>query len=498
MRARPTTSATASPRAAAASLPPTPALLAMGGDSRIAVSGQAQTNRYGRRPFPDPELVPFGSSTASTISPLGFATAERWRADILQALAHQSPGAVHAAFAEVVRSELAAVLGLQDMAGLEAILAASGTDLHRIAARVVAGDDERPLRVILAAAGETGTGVAAALNAAGGCDCEVTAVRARAPDGGVRPSAIVDAEVERLAREALRAGGRVLVVMVDVSKTGLATPSLEVARRLGAQSGDVTVLVDACQLRLSASALRGYLDAGFLVAVTGSKFAGGPAFCGALLAPEKAAARLRDSRPAGFWDGSSVRGDWPAGWAARTALPHTASFGLLLRWGAALAELQAFAALPPAKVAAFTARFAQMAADAIAEEPALLAAPGVAAAGDPPPTIFPVLLAPTGQPFGAAAAGQVELLMRSGLGEWLSDRPDARRLARNRFEMGQPVVCGAPGAPKAAALRLCLGAPAIVRALSTPKGEAQVLALGRAALAKAAALAEELARRGVA
>ena len=57
--------------------------------------------------------------------------------------------------------------------------------------------------------------------------------------------------------------------------------------------GRVQVVVDACQMRLGRPRLKKYLDRGYLVIVTGSKFFTGPAFSGALLVPAGLARRAR-------------------------------------------------------------------------------------------------------------------------------------------------------------------------------------------------------------
>ena len=49
-------------------LPGADELLCLGGDHRIRLDDVSGQNRYGCPPKPDPELLAFGSSTASTIS----------------------------------------------------------------------------------------------------------------------------------------------------------------------------------------------------------------------------------------------------------------------------------------------------------------------------------------------------------------------------------------------------------------------------------------------
>src|ERR1700693_3681696 len=58
---------------------------------------------------------------------------------------------------------------------------------------------------------------------------------------------------------------------------------LDEIRRRGPRR--VQIVVDACQMRLGRPRLRKYLDRGYIVIVTGSKFFTGPPFSGALLVP---------------------------------------------------------------------------------------------------------------------------------------------------------------------------------------------------------------------
>ena len=104
-----------------------------------------------------------------------------------------------------------------------------------------------------------------------------------------------------------------LLHVLDTSKTGLAGPSREIAAQIAASAPErVLVMVDACQLRCPADRLRADLDGGFMVLITGSKFAGGPPLSGALLLPEAIATHLRSAPlpPEGLAD-YSARLDWP-------------------------------------------------------------------------------------------------------------------------------------------------------------------------------------------
>jgi hypothetical protein len=117
------------------------------------------------------------------------------------------------------------------------------------------------------------------------------------------------------------------------------------------------VIVDACQTRLNPGTVRTYVGRGWIVQITGSKFFTGPPFSGALLAPAAVAARLA-TRPLpaglGLYSG---RPEWPRAQPGLGSLLPTGNHGLITRWQAALAEMQAFADVPAMRRRAVLHRF---------------------------------------------------------------------------------------------------------------------------------------------
>ncbi len=351
-------------------------ILTRGGDERIWLDPNTGRNRYGCGVEPETRGAEFASTTASTISRAALDNVSPY----FEALhAHGSSPEAYADAARQVRGELARLCALPPSAADNIILAPSGTDLHLMVADLARGCGADPLAIAMPDPSETGRGVPLAVRcqrfgaeAAHGRGGEigatlfgavaghVKAITLRQPDGRPRPGADVDADFERACLRSLRAGRRVLLILVDVSKTGLIAPSPACAFDLKRRYGErLTVLVDACQFRLSTENLTAYLAADFLVAVTGSKFVAGPAFSGALILPEASASDIK-ARPllpalADF----SGRQDWPAGFAGRNVLPDLPNFGMLARWRAALFELAAFRSLCPAEITAFLARFAK-------------------------------------------------------------------------------------------------------------------------------------------
>src|SRR6266436_5284204 len=126
--------------------------------------------------------------------------------------------------------------------------------------------------------------------------------------------------------------------------------------------GRLLVVVDACQLRCSREQIRADLHAGFMVIMTGSKFAGGPPFAGALLLPPWIVQWPQSVKlPQGLFAYTAAN-DRPLALRERLkgGFVATANLGMGLRWEAALAELERLFALDSALRARVTARFSQL------------------------------------------------------------------------------------------------------------------------------------------
>lgn len=518
-------------RQARRTLAPTEQLLTEGGDLRIEIDAERGMNKYGCLPLPDPALAAFGSSTASTISETAFDAADRLRRRLGTGAHTEPPEIAYARELNRLRQELARLAGVGDLAGLEIIFAASGTDLHLLAAQLVRGGEPAPLLAVMAETAETGSGVPAALagrhfsarTALGetvtdgatlgdGTGIEVVAVPARSVDGLPRPAVAVDLEIEERVASAEEEKRRVLLTLVDASKTGIIAPSPASALALRQRfPGTVDVLVDACQFRLAPASLRAYLEHGFMVALTGSKFLTGPTFSGALLVPAVLAARLRKNSVPPAIAAYSARADWPEGWAAADALHEVANYGLLLRWEAALEELRAFRAVPERSVARFLAAFSEAVRGGLRADPVFQALPvpdldrrplTEPTSWDHIPTIFPFLLRHVdaqGQatPFSREEMARVYRLLATDIADPLGLRPgDAGwNLAVQRCEVGQPVLCGSRGGIPTSALRLCASARLIVEGVCTNRLDRNpVIQRALMVLDKTALIAHHLAR----
>lgn len=509
-------------------IPSTEQLLVEGGDARIALDPDHVLNKYGCQPFPDPDLAAFGSSTASVISAEGFAAADRLRHRLFPAAGAEPDAATYTRELDLIRRKLLRLCGVSDLAGIEVVFAASGTDLHLIAAQLADGTESMPTLIVMVDAAETGSYVPAALagrhfssraslgesviegaSISSSGAIEVVTVPIRHDDGTPRAAADVDADFESLVTGAAAMGRRVLLVLVDVSKTGLIAPSAACISQLQHRLPEtLDVLVDACQFRIAPSTLRAYLEHDFMVALTGSKFVTGPTFAGALLIPSAVALRLQ-ARPFPRALGAySTQGDWPQDWDTAGCLDNVANFGLLLRWEAALEELRAFRSVPETEVTRFLQAFASAVQDRLTCDPVFepLPVPELdrrplieATSWDQLPTIFPFLLFhPETQggkkPLNREETAQVYRLLQVDLTHHHGSghagiTGDSARL---RCQLGQPVACGSRDGVNVSALRLCVSSRLIVEAASQGgRNTATVIARAMTALNKTALLVQQ-------
>ena len=337
-------------------------MLVSGSDARLSLDAETGLNRYGCAPAPRLGTLSFSSSTASSISPEAF---RRVKCEYENLQAAPCPKRHLDAQMETLRQNLKGILGLAGTE-MEVVFSPSGTDstLHALfLVRAVSGNT--PLDCLLTASDETGSGVPPALSgrhfsgctAAGisvaqgetisglGGDVRLISLPRRSAGGVLRPPSCLDQDIWEAVERSVEAGRHVLLQVMDSSKLGAAGPSAECLRRIQAQyKNRVHMVVDACQMRLSRERLKNHLAQGHLVLISGSKFFTGPPFSGALLVPSSF--KPLPSGLFGLRDYTS-RNDWPSAWTAlRGALPDRANFGQYLRWTAALAEMEAYFAVP--------------------------------------------------------------------------------------------------------------------------------------------------------
>ncbi len=463
------------------------ALMETGGDIRLARDPRSALNGYGCSHRPRPWAITFASSTASSSSERGYEAADLARLHTTLALL-RGPGrrAAVQATLEAVRAGIGASFGLA--AGEQVVLAASGTDTELLALALThLGGADAPILNMLIAPEETGRGVPMAARgvhfavdtalghdvtfeapiAGFRADTRLANVALRDAAGALRPTSQVEDEITAALAHGLAQGRRVILHVLDLSKTGLLAPDPGLLAKLRARHGmDFDIVVDACQARLSPASLRAYLALDAVVLITGSKFFTGPPFAGAAILPAGVAARLgRAKLPAGL-DAYFGQDDFPAGCHAAADLPAVGNYGLALRWHAALAEIDALLAVPARRRAEILAGFGAAVRTAVA------ACPGLSLFDTPPiarhatsedwerlPSIFTFSLQAPYAPqrcLNPNEARAVYVWLNTDLSDLL---PDDQALAARICHIGQPVPLPQPdGQGLQGALRVSAGA----------------------------------------
>jgi hypothetical protein len=439
------------------------AILTSGGDERITTDPAFGRNRYGVPPGRSADEVWFSSSTAAAISPRGYDAALQ----AFQRLTDAGAPALSHWF-DRIRDRLLAVFGIADAT---VILSASGTEAELMTRVLAANLLRRPLTSVVVAPTETGSGIPLA---AAGRHFLGSAPFADVPRGGLLqgvvseadvvtiglrdraaaglPSDAIDAAVAAKVEDGIAGGRDVVLHVLDCSKTGRSGPSRALASDLMRKYGDrLLVIVDSCQLRCPPEQVKADIDAGFVVMITGSKFAGGPPFAGALLLPAAIVDKLRlVELPEGIF-AYTAADDWPAmlRGALNVRFPVPANIGLGLRWEAALAELEALFAFDADLRQRVVGRFADTVRHHVDSFTGFELVDRHDLNADPRQSIFPVVtLDPTGAP---VAADALHRALRSPLP---GDRADFRGRI---YHVGQPVAVG-----DRSALRICLSAPQII------------------------------------
>ena len=486
-----TESLVARPRSASAMaelFAPLDRLLAAGGDARLAINAANGLNEYGCQPTPCPDTLSFSSSTATSISQRAYERAQAARGALMRSAIDIGIDAAFDDRIEEMRDELRAHLGLApDLA--DVVFSPSGTDSQLQAlflARALLGPE---VVTVVVAADQTGSGT---VNTARGCHFSAATanggrVQKGEPIAGlasaltslalplfddagqIRLPAENDSMIFDAVGRAVAGGGKVLLQVMDSSKFGWRAPSDACLEVITTRWPDeVQVVVDACQMRLGRPRLRKYLERGYMVLVTGSKFFTGPPFSGALLVPGDFAAPLNTTNaiPPGLLEYVSCS-DWPQNWPLlRTRFPIRTNFGQWLRWEAACEEIGAYYGVPDSfrKIALTT--FGQAIEGLIAASPSLELLPSQERPLDATDeelaqrTIFSFVIRQGGR---LRSLSECRTLYRALAGHAVSGdfKPAAQACL-----IGQPVALGGDSSPRAA-LRISAGARLVSEAWSS-------------------------------
>jgi hypothetical protein len=470
-------------------------LLGSGGDPRLTINPASGLNEYGCQPLPCPDTLSFSSSTATSISRRAYDRAREARDSLMQSAIAIGIEAAFDARVEAMREELKACLGLSRTQA-DVVFSPSGTDSQLQALFLTRARLGPALTTVIVAADQTGSGT---VNTARGCHFNavtangsrvrkgepitglahsVNSVALRLFDeaGDIRPQPASDAMVLGAVESAIAGGNRVLLQVMDSSKFGWRAPSAACLDEISMRWPDqVQVVVDACQMRLSRTRLRNYLDRGYLVLVTGSKFFTGPPFSGALLVPSILAQEVDTAGDiaSGLLEYTS-RSDWPKNWPGlRSRFPVRANLGQWLRWEAALEEIRAYYSVPDDFRRIALETFGNGVEQVIASSPSLRLLPpqprppgeGVDDDELAQRTIFPFVIEQNDRVLSLEHTKKLYRALAQGVTDTAS--ADAPVVAATPCLIGQPVALGGGEGQPTAALRICAGARLVTEAWSS-------------------------------
>ncbi|MBU6994677.1 hypothetical protein [Ferrovum myxofaciens] len=417
-------------------------LLAEDADPRLHLDPYTGVNAYGIPPLPQDEVGEWGSATASALSQRSFQVLRQWWPTVAENPERRQ-------IQETLAQELLQVMEL-DAVHYGANLYSSGSGALGEGGRHLLRQMKNPV-LILCQGSETGSRVPEVLQNALGCTpAEVISLPVRAKSGDLIPAALRDELCWTQVIPWLKSGRQVLLVLTDGTKTGQVVPGVDGTREMVARyPGQLHVLVDACQLRIAWSRVKDYLDWDWPVAITGSKFIGGPPFSGALLYSRTCHKEFESKE-------------------------QVLGVGVLLRWVAALTEMKRWHLVPKEGLGRYLARFQAALEQQVGRWPAvaLESMPRLERSGDLElwdvhPTIFPFEV--------CGASGNP--LERGALDALYRRLPQPGSGVRGRW--GQPVRLGegCGQGPERWALRLCLGARLLFPWLETLSDEGVTQAL---------------------
>lgn len=461
-------------------------LLVCGGDARLTVDPVSRRNIYGCQPFPLSDALNFSSSTATSISARAYERVDHARASLMQSVISHGLDTAFDDRIEEMRDELKALLGLRHTE-TQVVFSASGTDAQLHALFLAHSALGSPLTSIIVAADQTGSGTAhtaygrhfSDITANGGSVrkgepitgladfVSSIALSSTKPNGEFYTSDEMDLLVLSTVEKVVADGSKVLLQVMDSSKLGWQAPSdqclAEVSRRWPRA---VQIVVDACQMRLGRRRLGTYLDRGYMVLITGSKFFTGPPFSGALLVPNRVAHAIDAATVVPFaLRDYGARSDWPKCWEVlRSYFPARPNFGQWLRWEAALEEIRAYYRIPDTFRRSAVFELGVGIAESIAKSSSLQLLqrnPPNDDANDEEQdatTIFPFTIKRDGQILGLSACKEVHRALAIDAGEAIpsAEAPVSDVVTKTCF-VGQPVELGGNGLG-ISVLRICIGA----------------------------------------
>ncbi|TDD98614.1 hypothetical protein [Flavobacterium cellulosilyticum] len=345
---------------------PTEYLLMSGGDFRLNIDEIELLNKYGCRPFPRPDAHTFASSTATSISNFSFDKTDKVRSILIQNSLKNGYKKTTIDFSELLKSNLKKIFKINDEC--EIIFSPSGTDSALQIAAITQIVTEKEITHVLVASDETGSGVPSALK---GChfenntalnfpvtkgeriegfrEVDLIKIPLRDEIGELKSTLQLDTEVFNAISTTNELGRHIVLHVMDQSKLGYQSPSEKLIQSLKKlRNLSIQIIVDASQLRLDPKDIQNYLNKGYIVTITGSKYFTGPPYSGALILPKsvnKTINTITKKIPEGLTNYYN-HSDWPTSWTCAKDLSDGFNYGSNMRWNAAIVEMDRYYKTP--------------------------------------------------------------------------------------------------------------------------------------------------------
>ncbi|RKZ82258.1 MAG: hypothetical protein DRR19_20985 [Candidatus Parabeggiatoa sp. nov. 1] len=373
---------------------PTHILLTQGGDDRLHMSYDTGTNKYYIAPFPQSDVIVRSSCTSSPPTVSGFVAAELLRQKLLIAALKKDLSTAFAMSLKNVRNRIASSFKFNE-SEVFVVCTPSGTDAEMLITYLAlcrykkrgqqqTAKDVPLIQNIIVAAGEVGSGTVEACQChhfsssapdgnrvlIGNCiagvkddNVEIVTLPARKKTGVVNDICSSTVQLEEQVRCAIEDNGKTVILhKVERSKTGIKALCLSFLKHLKQKYQDALIIViDAAQMRCNDSFLSEYLNAGFCVLGTGSKFFSGAPFSGFLLFPTKEAFLSCEEFAGGLGNYFAKDEVDERLTTLKEALPTRRNYGLLLRWETALANIEQYVHIPVDKRASLISQWVKKA-----------------------------------------------------------------------------------------------------------------------------------------
>ena len=339
-------------------------LLISGGDERLSLDDIDGVNRYGCSPFPETDVIDLASSTASGITTDTLDAVEAARQELFRTASSVGEDCAVEEFSTALRHRILSHFGAEETA--ECLLAASGTDAALLTTYLLRKlSPEGCLNSILMSPSETGSGVPQAVLGRhfAGCtasrigvgkdspvavqfaDSHLQTISARQDDCTPRAAEAIEHDCLAAVERGLETGP-VILHALQGSKTGLVVPNRHFIEQLSTTyDARFHVVIDACQLRCNPDRIKEFIQDGYIVLITGSKFFSAPGFCGAVLMPKNKYRRIMQAA-------GDMAGLWPYATFLNGIVQRRCP-GLILRWTAALYCMDRFSTISQASKDAY-------------------------------------------------------------------------------------------------------------------------------------------------